>query len=797
MDSRHARPPSPGSRRISTQPTRSSTGTLVYPSSYDPPYYGPTRSSGNVAAGPRISAERVAAPRIVPKYRAESPSRKPSRDDYVVRPRRLTLDPQAAATTRRPLSMIGPTSPSRNRPIITSSVDRPGSPLSKPSRIRPDESYYLQPASTSSRREHHRGYTIGSTRESDRLTADDRDARERTERGGYRSSGIGGGRSGYYLDQPLVRQTQNKDDHGYGHDYNERREQMYRDLAPKPRPRRDSYNAVGRERPTSMTGMEDLMKRVPVISREAGPPVSMRGFEGLARASSVRQDRRPREEYIPREYARDDFDRPSQKHSRAQVALHHPSSDRYDPYPLEQEYEVRQPRVPKPVVEPKTVHEPKPVLEERPERHEPRSRDVYDDRDRGDDHSRRYHEQPHKVRDPIDDRDRRRDDDREHRREQRHREAEPIDSRDRRKEKGGRDVEPVYDRERRKERHRDTESISDRALRREERHKERRDDNHRGDTAAMVGAAGAAASGLAAVEGVRQHRAHRDERDRLAVPPEPSESTSVSASVDGSDEERREHRHRRRREREQRREREEREERELREAGDHKRREPEDLGLREAVPARDREESAHDSALPRQNGGSLRESTSYERPSHNRQVSSGSISNDRPSHDQPILSELALRRSRPRRHYPHTQDKESYSESTSSESDFDERPRQVRVVTPTNEPIEPKEPPKGILRQPKDKFPEDPAPVREGVAPLKDAGKKGIPPNARWTKIDRKLVNPEALDAGNERYEERTDFVIVLRVLTKEEIEQYALKTQEIRGKRAERRDDEDDSRGS
>ena len=41
-------------------------------------------------------------------------------------------------------------------------------------------------------------------------------------------------------------------------------------------------------------------------------------------------------------------------------------------------------------------------------------------------------------------------------------------------------------------------------------------------------------------------------------------------------------------------------------------------------------------------------------------------------------------------------------------------------------------------------FPEDPAPVREGVAPLKDAKKGVIPPNARWTKISRSLVNPEA-----------------------------------------------------
>jgi hypothetical protein len=92
---------------------------------------------------------------------------------------------------------------------------------------------------------------------------------------------------------------------------------------------------------------------------------------------------------------------------------------------------------------------------------------------------------------------------------------------------------------------------------------------------------------------------------------------------------------------------------------------------------------------------------------------------------------------------------------------------------------------KGILRQPREKFPEDPEPVREGVAPLKEAlkdGKKGIPPGARWTKVDRKLVNPAALDEAQERYEERIDHVIVLRVLTREEIEKLAARTQEIRG---------------
>jgi hypothetical protein len=91
-------------------------------------------------------------------------------------------------------------------------------------------------------------------------------------------------------------------------------------------------------------------------------------------------------------------------------------------------------------------------------------------------------------------------------------------------------------------------------------------------------------------------------------------------------------------------------------------------------------------------------------------------------------------------------------------------------------------PPKGILRPPREKFPEEPQPIREGVAPLKEAMKDGIPPNARWTKISRKLVNPEALDAGKERFEARDDFVIVLRVLSKDEVQGYAEVTQRIRG---------------
>lgn len=118
-------------------------------------------------------------------------------------------------------------------------------------------------------------------------------------------------------------------------------------------------------------------------------------------------------------------------------------------------------------------------------------------------------------------------------------------------------------------------------------------------------------------------------------------------------------------------------------------------------------------------------------------------------------------------------------ERAADERDADRETR-VRIVEPRDRDSPP--PVKGILRKPTEKFPEHPNPIREGVAPLKDATKKGIPPGARWTKIDRRLVNPEALEEAKERFEERLDCVIVLRVLTKEEIQWFADRTREIRG---------------
>lgn len=131
---------------------------------------------------------------------------------------------------------------------------------------------------------------------------------------------------------------------------------------------------------------------------------------------------------------------------------------------------------------------------------------------------------------------------------------------------------------------------------------------------------------------------------------------------------------------------------------------------------------------------------------------------------------------RPRRPRSHSRRRPRDSSPGPQESPRQDLVRRVDSSSPSDIA------PKGILKPPRDKFPEEPNPIREGVAPLKDAHKKGIPPGARWTKIDRRLVNPAALEAGKERFEERADYVIVLRVLSKEEIQAYALKTQEVRG---------------
>ncbi|KAJ4376386.1 hypothetical protein N0V83_001669 [Neocucurbitaria cava] len=69
--------------------------------------------------------------------------------------------------------------------------------------------------------------------------------------------------------------------------------------------------------------------------------------------------------------------------------------------------------------------------------------------------------------------------------------------------------------------------------------------------------------------------------------------------------------------------------------------------------------------------------------------------------------------------------------------------------------------PKGILKRPTSKFPEENAPIREGVSLSKVSREEsGIPAGARWTKIDRRLVDVAALEEAKERFEERLDFIV-------------------------------------
>ena len=57
-----------------------------------------------------------------------------------------------------------------------------------------------------------------------------------------------------------------------------------------------------------------------------------------------------------------------------------------------------------------------------------------------------------------------------------------------------------------------------------------------------------------------------------------------------------------------------------------------------------------------------------------------------------------------------------------------------------------------------------------------------IPAGAKWTKVTRSQVNPQALEEAGERFEERDGYVIILRVVPRAEIDKLAEKTRQIRG---------------
>ena len=154
------------------------------------------------------------------------------------------------------------------------------------------------------------------------------------------------------------------------------------------------------------------------------------------------------------------------------------------------------------------------------------------------------------------------------------------------------------------------------------------------------------------------------------------------------------------------------------------------------------------------------------------------------SQDEPDQSYRSHKHVSEHREVPSGQEKTAGTQESDQKAESDtDRASRLQLVEPAKTKDAEVKPTKGILKPARQvPFPEDPNPTREGVAPLKDANKKGIPPGARWTKVNRMLVNPAALDAAHERYEERADYVIVLRVLSREEIEKLAEQTKKIRG---------------
>ncbi|CAD6572046.1 MAG: hypothetical protein ASARMPREDX12_004875 [Alectoria sarmentosa] len=778
MSSGFGRAGSPPRNRYAP-PGRTSAGSFFSTSSNDT-YPPSTRSSRDYPSGSRISAERVDAPRL-PPLRTRSPPRRAAEDDYAIRsrPRGATVE---APRIRRPVSMVVPTSSARSsRPIITSAIERPPSPVTATRRDRRDDDYELLPASSSNRRHHQRHSSLGTT-DSGRLMLEDRDTREKT----YLSSN---------LSRPSVRERQDENDRDYGFEYTEAaREPRYQDPSYRQRSRRDSYNSG---RPTSMIIPEGY---IPRSNRESGPPVSTRGFENIGRSESLRQGYYAKNnDRALRDVGRDD--REASYHPkvlRPEIALHQPSNDGYAPYSeeesrrrlrkpgLEEDKLELRPKSHKPAPEDETLDlstksrkimpqddalelrsKPRKVIREE-ERLEPRNRDLRDDdfeqsrpkprkaildeerleariRDPRDDEHDQSRPQPRKVildeerpeprtRDPRDDdHERDRDDrSRKHRHRRHHRDH------DHRRDYDDRDDRNPRARD-------DPRDKPDRA-------------EDRGPSNGLLAGAGAAAAatGLAA-EGVRRHRnkESRDEEGLSAKQPqdhlrEPErdhlDTSSVSSGLSGDTQENKEERKRRKRLE--------------KEEEDH---------LYEEARAEERRAKVNAELFVGPVEPVLREQASYERRPEDRA----------PRHHRSYT---------PRRHHSSTRDDDSYTESSfSSSSDSEDHriERQPRVVTPSNEekPVPPPAP-KGILRKPREKFPEHPDTIREGVAPHKEMPKKDVPPNARWTKINRKLVNPEALEQDGIRFNEYVDHVIVLKAMDLEEIEKYTRKTAEIREKR-------------
>ncbi|KAK8155949.1 hypothetical protein IWX90DRAFT_391990 [Phyllosticta citrichinensis] len=755
MDSRHYhRPSSPGGRRIA-DPARASTGTF---GTYDAAYYNSAYRS------PRSSGDRV-------NYStAPSAATRSSYDVYSGRPRRSTVD-----TRDRPASTL-------NVPLRTSHYDRSSSPSSSVHTFGDTTKSTYVTTSTpsarpSSRQGHHpHGHSHRKVYSIDHGEAVRVDPREVEAR--RRDGGRDGGREDNYVTQTKAYHTTtqrypvrevNDSEYSYTDPAG-----MYRDTEPSWRGRSNSIDSRNR-RPTSM--MDSYGPRTSARDL-GGPPVTTRGFDkinGLAaaaattvgaavgamgRTSSLRERGRDssRERAQDRSTTADSYYRDSDyvHRSATRPAEAEVRDDRYN---YRSDYDDRTaypPRLDDPDVEsrgfgirPSSVgpgtdpyhasHDK--VLERRavppastyqvePSVHLPNVNDYVPQPKRDD-----YREPTRHDRERDYDQDRLRDRD--------------LD-RERRKD---------YDRERERERERERGRDRDRDTDRSDRERDRDHKSSVLPTAAV--AMGAAYGAHQLAEHQVQRREERRPRDReKRTDSDEEKNYRRHHSSDESDVPRERHYV----DKEGTRDREER------------RREP-----REQVP----------SSLDPDEEYRRRVQQELERTSGAKMERDGSNSGSdrerrrrRRDHDAEPRSE----RSEPK--MPAERSSSAFGQPMTDEpghmSANEDGTSRVRIVSPPKLDKDTSEKPKGILRKPTEKFPEDPNPIREGVAPMKDAKKgKDIPPDARWTKIDRRLVNPEALEEAKERFEERMDCVIVLRVLTKDEIQVLADRTREIREGRA------------
>jgi hypothetical protein len=709
----------------------------------------PRSSSSSVSTGPVITTTYKVSADGGSRVREGSRSRRSTLTD---------------STTRPYIPTIVTTSP-RHKPVIHSAGGRPTSPLKDLHRSS-QEDYYAVPATSRHKHHHHRYSDTMDNADMKRLSRE-RDS-SRVRMSGPREPAYAAQRTQPRYTGAVPRRhadtvAEDYGDNGYG--YTNPRDLVQYDLntneAPRHHKRRESFGKdVPRARPNSITGYSDLAPARSFDARERGPPPTTRGFDRIPiRGHPAERDQARMS--IP---MMDPIARPASVNRPRPVEPMYDQEARRES--IQRPASVNRPRV-EPAFEPELRRNSSRNSSRRPV-------SLYHDREPRQSQREEYYEA---------------------------RDEEPR----RRSEKALRHER--YDDDRRSDRP----ERPERPERAEKRDEEKKDHKARDVLTTGLSLAGAALGvkafkDAATSDKEERKEEHKDERDERDEP---------RRRRDYDDESRRRHDHRDDREPET----VVREER--RSSRDHERehgppepaidlsgRDPRERlpspkerlpSPRERLPFRDERDGeperlrrsrpdisiATGEAAAGSSDGSIEPDEST--PRRRRRESGAPAFNPKDTMDLVALKAALNSKDAETAsaHNPARTPRESMSKGSLDlakvRSDLDEDQKSPRIVTP---PLSAgaQAPVKSILRAPREKFPEDPAPIREGVAPLKDAKKDGVPPDARWTKISRKLVNPEALEAGKERYEAREDFVIVLRVLSRDEVQGYAEVTERIRG---------------